>query len=261
MTTDPTTVSTIGPTTFETLGTLKSTSTYPIRQAIDECAGICYPGSLPTSTTLSDCTITFTDLKAGVWYAVAIQVRTLLVTHMHLSSSRAFALLLVIEQLALVHSDFFRVEDFIDKTSNTPMSLVPVQMLIYVQPELICSNAPIIFPLDRCLEVQVGVAISFNIFAMHLCSDNVTKLTDVVIPSRHTGMTQSNLTSSPANASISYVIFLSTPQVNQIGAQQLCLLGLTKTTVTTTIDSSGSSINLATNFGLAIIRLITTSML
>ncbi|CAF4440300.1 unnamed protein product [Rotaria socialis] len=72
-TTDTTTVSIIGPTTLQTLGTLKSTSIYPIRQAIDECAGICYPSSLPTGTTLSDCTITFTGLKVGVWYAVAIQ--------------------------------------------------------------------------------------------------------------------------------------------------------------------------------------------
>ncbi|CAF3761222.1 unnamed protein product [Rotaria sp. Silwood1] len=53
-------------TTTETLGTLQSTSSYPIRQAIDECGGICYPGSVPNSTNLSDCTITLTGSKAGV---------------------------------------------------------------------------------------------------------------------------------------------------------------------------------------------------
>ncbi|CAF3873141.1 unnamed protein product [Rotaria sp. Silwood1] len=61
-------------TTTETLGTLQSTSSYPIRQAIDECGGICYPGSVPNSTNLSDCTITLTGSKAGVWYAIAVQV-------------------------------------------------------------------------------------------------------------------------------------------------------------------------------------------
>ena len=61
-------------TTTETLGTLKSTSTYPVRQAINECGGICYPESVPNDTTLSNCTINFTGRRAGVWYAVAIQV-------------------------------------------------------------------------------------------------------------------------------------------------------------------------------------------
>ncbi|CAF4749147.1 unnamed protein product, partial [Rotaria magnacalcarata] len=59
--------------TLETLGTLKSTSSYPIRQAIDECGDICYPGSLPNGTILSNCTITFTGMKVGIWYAIAIQ--------------------------------------------------------------------------------------------------------------------------------------------------------------------------------------------
>ena len=66
---------TISLTTTETIGTLKSTSSYPVRQAINECGGICYPGSVPNDTTLSNCTITFTGRRAGVWYAVAIQVR------------------------------------------------------------------------------------------------------------------------------------------------------------------------------------------
>lgn len=61
-------------TTVETLGTTKSTTSYPIRQAIDECGGICHPASLPTGTTLSGCTISFTGLIPDTWYGVAIQV-------------------------------------------------------------------------------------------------------------------------------------------------------------------------------------------
>lgn len=71
-TTDTTTITET--TTIDTPGTLKSTSTYPHRQAIDECGGICYPNSTPNGTTLSSCTITFTGRKVGTWYAVAIQV-------------------------------------------------------------------------------------------------------------------------------------------------------------------------------------------
>ncbi|CAF1279629.1 unnamed protein product [Adineta ricciae] len=61
-------------TTVETAGTLPVTSSYPIRQAIDECGGICYPNTVPVGTTLSNCTLTFTGLIPNTWYAVSIQV-------------------------------------------------------------------------------------------------------------------------------------------------------------------------------------------
>lgn len=63
-------------TTTETEGgTLRSTSSFPVRQAIDECGGICYPDTVPPGTTLSDCTLSVTGLIPGAWYAVAVQVR------------------------------------------------------------------------------------------------------------------------------------------------------------------------------------------
>jgi hypothetical protein len=40
-----------------------------------ECAGVCYPGSLPSGTNISNCTVTFEGPTAGIWYAAAIQVR------------------------------------------------------------------------------------------------------------------------------------------------------------------------------------------
>jgi hypothetical protein len=61
-------------TTAETPGTIKPTSSYPTRQAIDECGGICYPTSVPNGTTLSNCTISFIGLVSNTWYAVSIQV-------------------------------------------------------------------------------------------------------------------------------------------------------------------------------------------
>ena len=61
-------------TTAETPGTVAATSSYPNRQAIDECGGICYPSSAPNGTTLSGCTISFTGLIPDTWYAISIQV-------------------------------------------------------------------------------------------------------------------------------------------------------------------------------------------
>ncbi len=64
----------LGTTTLETPGTLQSTSTYPSRQAINECGGICYPNSVPNGTKLSSCTLSFRGLVPDTWYAVSIQV-------------------------------------------------------------------------------------------------------------------------------------------------------------------------------------------
>ena len=61
-------------TTLETPGTIKSTSSYPVRQAIDECGGICYPGSMPNATSLSNCILSFRGLVPNTWYGVALQV-------------------------------------------------------------------------------------------------------------------------------------------------------------------------------------------
>ncbi|CAF3697385.1 unnamed protein product [Rotaria sp. Silwood1] len=115
----------------------------------------------------------------------------------------------------------------------TPMSSVPVQFLIYVQSQPACSIDPIIFPLDRCLEVQVGVSISFNLSAMNLCNASVATLTDISVSSGITGMNRGNLTRLSTNSSIYYVRFTWTPQTNQIGLQQLCTIASTSPCDTT----------------------------
>ena len=75
--TTTTVVTTASPaTTTETLGTFPSTSSFPSQQAVDECGGICFPKAAPNSTTLSNCTLSFTGLIPNTWYAVAVQVNT-----------------------------------------------------------------------------------------------------------------------------------------------------------------------------------------
>jgi hypothetical protein len=43
--------------------------------SIDECANVCYPASVPSGTTLSNCTLSFQGPIVNISYAVAIQVR------------------------------------------------------------------------------------------------------------------------------------------------------------------------------------------
>jgi hypothetical protein len=88
-TTSATTITT-STTTIDTPGTLKTTSSYIHRNAIDECGDICYPGSMPNGTTLSNCTLSFTGMRAGTWYAVAIQVSS--VVKFHVFSIRCFVM-------------------------------------------------------------------------------------------------------------------------------------------------------------------------
>ncbi len=107
------------------------------------------------------------------------------------------------------------------------MSSVPVQLLIYVLPTPSCPKPPIIFPLSGCLEVQVGITISFDLYAMNLCNPSVANITDLIVSAGINGMTTGNLTRSPTNSSLSYVHFTWTPQVNQIGLQELCTIAYT----------------------------------
>ncbi len=108
------------------------------------------------------------------------------------------------------------------------MSSVPVQFLIYVLPQPTCGIAPIILPVNGCLEVQVGVSMSFNLYAVNLCNQSIANITDIIVSFGITGMSASNLTSSSTNSSIVYVTYTWTSQANQIGSQQLCTIAFTR---------------------------------
>ena len=108
------------------------------------------------------------------------------------------------------------------------MSSIPVQFLIYVLPQPKCSQVPLILPLTGCLEVQAAVSISFNITVMSLCNQAVSNVTDVVVSSGINGMSKGSLTESPTNSSLSYVTFNWTPQNNQVGYQELCVIAFTR---------------------------------
>ncbi|CAF4138747.1 unnamed protein product, partial [Adineta steineri] len=90
-----------------------------------------------------------------------------------------------------------------------------------------CSITPIIIPLSGCLEVTAGVMKSFNIFVINRCNPFLSNVSDIVVSAGITGMEVSNITQSSANTSLVYVTFTWTPQINQLGQQQLCIIAFT----------------------------------
>ncbi len=104
------------------------------------------------------------------------------------------------------------------------MSSVPVQLLIYVMDTPTCGLGPVIFPISRCFDAQVGVTISFNITAMTLCDPNVSGVNTINIVAGAAGMNLSDTDDSLTNASISYATFVWKPLSSELGSQQLCVI-------------------------------------
>ena len=179
-------------TTSETPGTKPSTSSFPHRQAVDECGGICNPSGTPPGTTLVNCTLNFTGLVAGASYAVAIQI-----------------------------------EDFINSSSNVPMSSVPVQFLIQVLPTPQCSLLPDFSLSSNCFEAQTGLAMNFTIQVINNCDPNDAIIADTIVLQSIPGMTATNLTQA-SDKSYAWVDYSWTPQSNQLGPQQFCVLAFTR---------------------------------
>jgi len=95
-------------------------------------------------------------------------------------------------------------------------------------PQPLCKTLPVILPLTRCLEVQVGVTITFQIYAMHNCSRSISNLTSIVVSSGASGVTAGNLTSVPTNSTLFYVTITWTPQIAQIGYEEICAIAYTR---------------------------------
>ena len=187
---------------------------------VNECGNACPPTGLPSSTVLhNNCTLTLTATSSGKWYAISVQVS-------HLRSIVSYTLIYEYKRSLL--SSFLQVEDFLNSSSTTPMSSVPIQFLVYVLPTPSCTLLPVIQPLSECLEVEVGVQRNFTVYILNLCNPTTSIVTDVVDNPGISGMQISNLVNSTLNTSLSFVTLDWTPQTNQIGSQQLCLIAYTK---------------------------------
>lgn len=121
-----------------------------------------------------------------------------------------------------------QVEDFINETSTTPLSSVPVQLLIYVLPEPSCPLAPTIMPLEECLEVGVGVNKTFDLYVYNPCASVGIGLNEIFVSKSIPGLQMTNLTVVPSNTSLSYTQMSWQPQSNQVGLQELCTTAYTE---------------------------------
>ena len=108
------------------------------------------------------------------------------------------------------------------------MSSTPVQFLIYVMDDPTCRLAPVIVPLKRCFDAQVGVTVTFNVSAVTLCDPSAVGIDTITIASGAVGMNVSDTVDSLTNASVAYATFVWTPLSTQLGSQQLCFMAYTE---------------------------------
>ncbi len=82
------------------------------------------------------------------------------------------------------------------------MNSVPVQFLIYVTSEPVCSEAPGIIPLTDCLVVTVSASKSFNLFMLNLCDPDITGIADIIVTDSTSDIQMGNLVNSSMNTSL-----------------------------------------------------------
>ncbi|CAF4030879.1 unnamed protein product [Adineta steineri] len=154
-----------------------------------ECGDVCPPGSLPPSTVIyPNCTIVITGQHIDDWFAVTIMV-----------------------------------EDFINSTSITPLSSVPVQFLVHVVAAASCTTPPEIIGIPEeqsCTALTVGQNFTSQLIAINYCGPSVTIL-DIATLS-FPGMVQGTIVE--LNTSTYYNTMQWTPTTAQLGYQVMCAM-------------------------------------
>ncbi|CAF1268736.1 unnamed protein product, partial [Didymodactylos carnosus] len=156
---------------------------------VDECGHVCYPAALPTGTVLyPNCTLVIKGKNLYDYYAVAIQV-----------------------------------EDYLDSTSTTAFSSVPVQFLVYVIQEPSCPSPTVFssFTTDACISVQVGQTLVIPLFAESYCS--TADITDIGTLSFPIVLKGSFI---QLNSTVWTVNLTYTPTASEIGLQILCAIAI-----------------------------------
>jgi hypothetical protein len=119
------------------------------------------------------------------------------------------------------------VEDFINGSSTTPLSAVPVQFLIQVVAPHACNVTPEIIgsPVQgSCTAAVVGQLITFDLIALNSCGVN-TSIVDISTLS-FPGVLKGNLTK--LNSTTYYKRITWTPVSSQLGYQVMCAVAFDK---------------------------------
>ncbi|CAF1300693.1 unnamed protein product [Adineta ricciae] len=113
-----------------------------------ECVNVCPPASLPNETLiLLNCTLLITGSESSDWYIVAVMI-----------------------------------VDFIDSTSKTPLSSIPIQFLVHVQDSLACHVPRLTSPLiesTQCVGVQVEKSYEIPLLVETFCP-NTSRITSTL---------------------------------------------------------------------------------
>ncbi|CAF3222228.1 unnamed protein product [Rotaria sp. Silwood2] len=158
---------------------------------VDECRDTCSPNSLPPNTVIyPNCTIIIIGQTVGDWFAITLMV-----------------------------------EDFINLSSTTPLSSVPVQFLVQVVSPPTCTILPEVIgiPVEQaCIPVIVGQTFNSQLIAINNCGSNVT-IVDIATLS-FAGMSKGNIVR--LNMTTYYKTFSWTPTTNQLGIQVQCAMAI-----------------------------------
>ena len=157
-----------------------------------ECGDVCFPRTIPPSTTLSnDCTLTIIGTSLTGWYCASIQV-----------------------------------EDFLNtSTSLQPLSSIPIQFLIYVYATRSCPIPTLTSP-STCVGVQVGIPYTLTLTAINSCGSS-SNISDIVIQT-FTGIVAGSLILITPNKTVYAMNVTYTPIASQVGLQILCATALDK---------------------------------
>ncbi|CAF0742776.1 unnamed protein product [Adineta steineri] len=162
---------------------------------LDECGDVC--GTILGSTlSSSTCTLTFnsTGKTVGIVYAAALMV-----------------------------------EDFANASTNTSLSSVPIQFLIQIVGESLCSLKPTIsLNLSDCMAIQVGIQFNFTVTIVQGCSN--TSISELVTVSP-LYMYKSNMT-RVGSSDMWTVTQTWIPTNQQIGSQVYCAVAIDSANIT-----------------------------
>ncbi|CAF1357152.1 unnamed protein product [Rotaria sordida] len=156
---------------------------------IDECGDVCPPSSLPPNTVIyPNCTIIIIGQTVGEWFAITLMV-----------------------------------EDFINSSSTTPLSSVPVQFLVQVVNSPACTIPPEIVGIpveEACIPVKVGQTFNSQLIAINNCGSGVT-IADIATLS-FAGIAKGNIVK--LNTTTYYKTLSWTPTTSQLGFQVMCAM-------------------------------------
>ncbi|CAF4615966.1 unnamed protein product [Rotaria socialis] len=176
-----------------------------------ECGQVCPPGSLPNDTIIfPNCTIIITGTVIGDLFAVTVVV-----------------------------------EDFINSSTTTPLSSVPIQFLVEIVAPPPCTILPEVYELSEapCTPIIVGQTYTSQIIAINYCGANVNISDIVTLP--FPGMIRGNLIQY--NSTVYYATISWTPTINQLGYQVTCAMAVDRTTTTSTTTTITTSTSTSTS--------------